>query len=101
MNGIILESKANKSLNSTGPVILDRRKIRLKEGNAKCRHLKKLPLKDFAAVVYLSEAQNPVTPPPTHCIRVYSISHREGGRGETREKVRWLEKQQLTSKLGN
>jgi|LakMenEpi03Aug12_release.lakeMendotaPanAssembly.Ray.scaffolds.fasta_scaffold503146_1 hypothetical protein len=28
--------------------------------------------RDFAAVVYLSEAQNPTPPPPiTHCIRVY------------------------------
>jgi hypothetical protein len=38
---------------------------------------------DFAAAVYLSWAQNP-KPPPTHCIRVYSMYtylHREGVRG--------------------
>ncbi len=38
-----------------------RRKIRLIEGNAKCRHLKKLTYKrNFAAGVYLSEAQNQI-----------------------------------------
>jgi hypothetical protein len=28
---------------------------------------------DFAAGVYLSEAHNPVPPPLTHCVRVYSV----------------------------
>jgi hypothetical protein len=47
------------------------RKKRLIEGNAKCRHPKNLPVKGG---IYLSEAQNPIPPPPlTHCIRVYSI----------------------------
>ncbi len=57
-----------------------RRKIRLIEGNAKCRHLV------FAAGVYLSEAQNHITPPPlTHCRRVYGVlihRGREEGRVE-------------------
>ncbi len=40
-----------------------RRKIRLIEGNAKCRHLKKFTCKGTL-----------IPPPPlTHCIRVYSI----------------------------
>jgi hypothetical protein len=44
---------------------------------------------------YLSEVLRPALsydPPPTHCIRVYTIqytySHREGGEELTREKVR-------------
>jgi hypothetical protein len=48
-----------------------RRKIRLIEGNAKCRH----PLRDFAAGVYLSEVQ-----------KQYTYSHWEGGRVEPGEK---------------
>jgi hypothetical protein len=48
--------------------------------------------RDFAAGVYLSESQDPIPPPLTHCIRVYRILiHRwmGGGRGEslTKEKV--------------
>jgi hypothetical protein len=64
-----------------------RRKIRLIEGNAKCRHLKKLTC--FAAGVYLSDAQNPISPPPPlnsvqyTCIQ-YTCSHRGGG-GEPEE----------------
>jgi hypothetical protein len=45
---------------------------------------------DFAAGVYLSEAQNPIPPPYTlyTCIK-YTYSHREWGEGESliREKV--------------
>jgi hypothetical protein len=40
--------------------------------------------RDFAVGVYLSEAENPIPPPLTHCIIVYSIhtySHREGVEG--------------------
>jgi hypothetical protein len=48
-----------------------RRKIRLIEGNAKCRHLR--PVKGLCAIcVYLSEAQN-LIPPLTNCVRAYSI----------------------------
>ncbi len=64
-----------------------RRKIRLIEGNADCCHLKNLPV----VSVYLSEAQNPIPPPLTHCKRnVYTVySFTQGiGEGEswTREK---------------
>ncbi len=54
---------------------------------------KKIDLqRDFAADDYMSEAQNPIPPPPYTlytCIQ-YTYSHREGGREEswTREKVR-------------
>ncbi len=47
--------------------------------------------RDFAAGVYLSEAQNPIPPPITHCtfIRVYSIlihtGNQEKGRGAAEE----------------
>jgi hypothetical protein len=44
---------------------------------------KKLTCKDFAAGVYLSEAQNPIPPPLTHCIHVCSILiHTRKGGGE-------------------
>ncbi len=49
---------------------------------------KKIDLKrDFAAGVYLSEAQDPVRPPHTQCIRVYSILIQQG-KGEGGEKGR-------------
>jgi hypothetical protein len=54
---------------------------------------------DFAAGVYLSEAQNPIA--LTHCIRVYSIlfhTGKGGGVGKS-EPERRLEGQQFT-KLG-
>ncbi len=62
---------------------------------------KKIDLwRDFAAGVYLSEAQNPLHPPPPYtfytCIQ-YTYSHREGG-GRV-EPERRLEGQQFT-KLG-
>jgi len=65
---------------------------------------KKLTCKgDFAAGVYLSEAQNPI-PPLTYCIRVYSILIHtgKGGRGEergTREKVRGATVHKAGSKI--
>ncbi len=82
---------------------MDRRKIRLKEGNAKCRHLKKLTC---AASVYLSKARTPY--PPLHTVYVctlYSIlihtgkgggggelefNQREGLRGNSSQS--WIEK---------
>jgi len=71
-----------------------RRKIRLIEGNAKCRHLKR----DFETGVYLSEVQNPIPLPLAHCIRVYSILIRTGKGGRV-EPERRLEGQQIR-KLG-
>jgi hypothetical protein len=39
--------------------------------------------RDFAAGVYLFEAQNPVHPPPFHTVDVYTVYlfNREGGKG--------------------
>jgi hypothetical protein len=61
---------------------------------------KKIDLKrDFAADVYLSEAQIPIPPPPhpytlyVACIQ-YTYSHREGGEGERVEPERRGEGQQ-------
>ncbi len=79
-------------------VVFHHRKIRIIEGNAKC-HLNKSTCKmDFAAGIYLSEAQNPIHLLPyilftcTEYSTVYcTYSHRKGGRmweSETREKVR-------------
>jgi hypothetical protein len=59
-----------------------------------CRHLKKSDLlREFAAGVYLSEAQNPIPPPPLRT--VYSILYfftRGRGGGEV-EPERRLERQ--------
>jgi hypothetical protein len=46
-----------------------RRKIRQIEGNAKCRHLKKLTIKGLCIGASLSQAQNLIPPPPlTHLV---------------------------------
>ncbi len=63
-----------------------RRKIRLIEGNAKCRHLKKLTCKGTLRHVFIC-----LRPPFAHCIPVYSVylfTHGRGGESLTREKVR-------------
>ncbi len=72
------------------------RKIRLIESNAKCHFLKKLTCKGtLRQVLYLSEAPSPNLTPYypllSHCIHGCSMqyfSHREGGGGRGREKVR-------------
>jgi hypothetical protein len=55
---------------------------------------------DFEAVIYLSEAQNLIPPPVSHCILVYkyTYSHRERGGGGRRrdEPERRLEGLQFT-----
>ncbi len=54
-----------------------RRKIRLTEGNAKCRHLKELKCIWTLRQVFICLR------PRTHCIRVYSILiHTEKGEEE-------------------
>jgi hypothetical protein len=69
-----------------------RTKIRLIEGNAKCRHLKKLACKvTLRQVFYLFETQNPVPLTLTYCTSVYNVlihtgkgGGREGGEPEKR-----------------
>jgi hypothetical protein len=53
----------------------DCRKIRLIEGNEKCRHLKKLTCKGALRQVFIClRLRTPYpSPPTTHCICVYSI----------------------------
>jgi hypothetical protein len=51
---------------------------------------------DFAAGIYLSEAQNPIPPPLTYCILVYSILIRTGKKFKPEKR---LDGQQFT-KLG-
>jgi hypothetical protein len=55
---------------------------------------------DFAAGVYLSEAQNLIPPSPLHTVYVHTVtySHREGGRGRVEPKRRGEGKQ--FTKLG-
>jgi hypothetical protein len=80
---------------------LKRRKIRLIEGNEKCRHIKKSTCKGaFAAGVYLSETQNTIPPPlyTLYTCKQYTYSHREGEGGRV-EPERMREGQQFT-KLG-
>jgi hypothetical protein len=88
-------------------VALYRRNIRLLESRSKCRHLQKLACKGTLLQVFnLSEAQNPIPPPPLHtytCIQ-YTYSHREGGGGEFNQKEgergnsskSWVENTNLT-----
>jgi hypothetical protein len=58
-----------------------RRKMKLIEGIAKCRHLKDDLSGDFAAGVNLSMGQNPIHP-PLHTVYVYSTQ----GRGEMNQR---------------
>jgi hypothetical protein len=73
--------------------------IRLIEGNAKCRHLKKWLVKGLCGKCLSVWGPEPHPPPPphTHCIRVHSIliHTRQGGRGRVKSKRR-LEGQQFT-----
>jgi hypothetical protein len=52
----------------------ERRKIRLIEGNAKCRHLNKLTCKGTWRQVFICLRSRTHTPP---------LTHREGGQGES------------------
>jgi hypothetical protein len=78
-----------------GGVGVDHRKIRLIEGNAKCRHLKKVPCKGTLWQVFI--CMRPGPPRLTRCLHVYSILiHTGTGGGEPERRG---EGQQLT-KLG-
>ncbi len=80
-------------------VTIERRKIRLIEGNAKCRHRKKLKCKG-QVFICLSEAQNPIprTPYTLYTCIQYTYSHREGG-SWTRDKVRGATVHKALSKI--
>ncbi len=64
------------------------RKIRLKEGNAKCHHLKKLTCKGTLRLVFI--CLRPRTPyhQPTQTVYVNTVylSHREGERGKLNQR---------------
>jgi hypothetical protein len=61
-------------------------KIRLIEGNSKCRHLKKLTCEGTLRQVFIClRPRNPSLNPLTHCIRVYSILIHTGKGGEGEE----------------
>ena len=59
-----------------------RRKTRLIEGNAKCRHLNKLNCKGTLRQVFFCLRPRTSYAPLTHCIRVYSKHVHKGEEGE-------------------
>jgi hypothetical protein len=63
--------------------------LRLIEGNAKCRHLKKLTCEGILWQVFIClRPRTPYPPPLTHCVRViqYTYSQRKGAREESNQK---------------
>jgi hypothetical protein len=78
-----------------------RRKIRLKEANAKGRHLKNLPvmgLCGLALICLRPRTQYPSLHSDTLFTNIqYTYSHREGGGGWRGEPVRRLEGQKFTT----
>ncbi len=89
---------------------LPRRKIRLIEGNAKCRHLKKLSCKGTLRQVFICRRPRTTYPPPaqcTHTVYVYKVDLFTQGRGEggeggeswTREKERGATVHKVGSKI--
>ncbi len=67
--------------------ILQRRKIRVIEGNAKCRHPKKLVCKGTLRPVFICLRPRTPKDPPPYTLYItfirYTYSHREGGREES------------------
>ncbi len=67
----------------------------LRNIDTKAMASKKIDLnRDFAASVYLFEAQNPTPPPFTLYTCIHTYSHREGGEGGRVEPEKGLEGQQ-------
>ncbi len=79
------------------------RKIRLIEGNVKCRHLKKLTCKGTLRQLFICVRPKPPPrpPPPLYTCIQYIYSQREGGRGVswTREKRRGTTVHKAGSKI--
>jgi hypothetical protein len=67
----------NHWLDARHGLVLQRIKIRLIEGNAKCRHLNKLTCN--RTLWQVSEAQNPIPPPLLHTVCI--LFHTGKGRG--------------------
>jgi hypothetical protein len=79
----------------------DRRKTRLIEINAKCRHPKKLTCKGILRqVFYLIEVPSPpmtpILPPPLHFVYVYTVYLFTQGRGGERGLQSWVENINMT-----
>ncbi len=81
-------------------ISIDRRKMRLIEGNAKCCHLKILTCKGTLRQVFIwLRPRTPYPPPPAYTLFTYILytnSHREGGEGEPERR---LDGQHFISKL--
>jgi hypothetical protein len=75
----------------------ERRKIRLIEGNAKCRHLKKLTCKGTLRQVFISLRPRTHIPPPLHTQKRQAggeLNQREGERGNSSQS--WVENTNMT-----
>ncbi len=105
MSRCIGDRALQKYDNLVASQILQRRKIRVIEGNAKCRHPKKLTCKVTFRPVFICLRPRTPTPPPPYTLYItfirYAYSHREGGRGEswTREKIRGVTIHRAGSKI--
>ncbi len=91
---LLIQIQIVTSLNGWG-----RRKIRLKECNAKCRHLKKLPVKGLCGRCLTVWGPEPHNAPTLHTVHVYTVYLFTKGRGRRVEPERRLEVQTFT-KLG-
>ncbi len=70
------------------PLELNRRKIRLIEGNAKCRCLNNLPVKRLCDKCLSVKSPEPHTSPPPYTLYVYTVQ-REGREVEPERRLEW------------